>query len=312
MRRPSATLSRRLDTLRRHLDPRQESPQGDAWLLRIAAIAFVPILLAYAVAGCVYGHLPMLTPVGFIDMPGACAWLMAIASFALALATIDWLTVGEPRPPASAPRSVTTTHTLWLAPGRPLRQVEAKTALPPELPSSSWHQRLRTCCLLVAAIAIGSALAGRGLLALGLQAFATPGGLAPRAEWPLYPLQWVWPWLLPLARDRFVLWLICIGIGLFAMTQLLSWRKVKGAWLPFLLIVPILVVLNHLGSAAYDFAAARGLGGLNDAALVLELARDPGRHNVFTFLSLWIAIGFASVGLIVGFVMGRSNTLSDD
>lgn len=311
-RRPSGTLSQRLDTLRRQLDPRQESPEGDAWLLRIAAMACVPILLVYAAAGGVYGHLPMLTPGGFIDMPGACAWLMACASFTLALVAVDWLTVGELRPPAMVPRSVTTTHTIWLAPGKPLRQVHAKTALPPETPSSSWHQRLRAGALFISAIAIASALVGRGLLALGMQAFAVPGGLAPRAEWPLYPLQWVWPWLLPLDRDPFVLGSIGIGLGLFALAQLLSWRKVKGAWLPFLLIVPVLVALNHLGSAAYDFAAARGLGGLNDAALVQALARDPGRHNVFTFLSLWVAIGSISVGSIVGFVLGRSNALSDD
>lgn len=310
--RPAPTLSQRLDTLRCQLDPRQESPEGDAWLFRMAAIACVPILLVYAVAGGVYGHLPMLTPGGFIDMPGACAWLMAVASFALALVAVDWLTVGEVPPSARVPRSVTTTHTIWLAPGKPLRQVHAKTALPPETPSSSSHQRLRNCGLLVAAIAIASALVGRGMLALGMQAFAAPGGLAPRAEWLLYPLQWVWPWLLPLDRDPFVLGSIGIGLGLFALAQLLSWRKVKGAWLPFLLIVPVLVALNHLGSAAYDFAAARGLGGLNDAALVQELARDPGRHNAFTFLSLWVAIGSTSVGSIVGFVLGRSDAMSDD
>ncbi|MDP9898296.1 hypothetical protein [Variovorax ginsengisoli] len=312
--RPLQALARRLGTWRDHVDPTADSPEGNAWLLRIAAIAMVPLLLAYAGAGAVYGCLPLLTPVGFIDMPGACAWLVVIATLAIALALVDWLAGGDRRPPPPGPRTVTTTHTLWRAPGRPLRRVEVKTTLPPAAApvAFSFYQRLRACSLLVAAIALASALAGRALLALGMQPVSWASGLAPRAEWPLYPLQWVWPWLLPLANDHFGLGLMGAGGALLALAYFLSWRKVKGAWLPFALIVPLLVVLSHLGSAAYDFAAARGLGGLHDEALVQALAQDPGRHNVYTFLGLWIAIGFASVGMVTGLVLGRSGFLSDD
>eukprot|EP01034_Spumella_vulgaris_P004723 gene4723-6033_t len=42
-------------------------------LTRAALILCVPIMLAYGCAGLVYGELPMLTPFGFVEMPGACA-----------------------------------------------------------------------------------------------------------------------------------------------------------------------------------------------------------------------------------------------
>lgn len=296
------------------LDPRQESPEGDAMLGRLALICCVPILISYGSAGLLYGHLALLTPGGFIDMPGACAWLTATASLALAVALIDLLVAGDAPPPsAPQPRSTTTTHTIWLAPGRPLRQVALKTALPPMPAPAARMRRLRAAGFIVAAIACASALVGRGLLALGLDAFARPViALAPSAEWLLWPLPSVWPWLLPFARDDFVLGLIVIGVGLFFFTQFLAWRKVRRAWLPLALVVPLFVALAHLGSAAYDFAAARRLGGLRDADLVFALASDPGRHNAYTFLSLWVAVGCASVGLLIGYLVARGNTLDDN
>ncbi|MGJ7546479.1 hypothetical protein [Variovorax sp. LT1R16] len=300
------------------LDPRQESPEGDAMLGRLALICCVPLLIAYGSAGLLYGHLALLTPGGFIDMPGACAWLTATASLALAVAVIDVLVAGDrPGPSAPPPRSttttITTTHTIWLAPGRPLRQVALRTALPPVPPPPAPTRRLRAAGFIVAAIACASALVGRGLLALGLDAFARPViALAPRAEWLLWPLPSVWSWLLPFARDDFVLGLVVIGIGLFFFTQFLAWRKVRHAWLPLALIVPLFVALAHLGSAAYDFAAARRLGGLRDADLVFALAGDPGRHNAYTFLSLWVAIGCASVGLLIAFLIARGGVLDDN
>ncbi|MES2531147.1 MAG: hypothetical protein V4636_08935 [Pseudomonadota bacterium] len=298
-------------SLWQRLDPRQESPEGDALLGRIALLCCVPITLAHGVAALIYGHSAMLTPLGFIDMLGACAWLTATGSFALALAAADWLLAGD-RPMQPRTRTTTTTHTIWRAPGQPLRQVELKTTLPPESAPTSLHQRLRAACLIVAAIACGSALAGRALMAIGLGAFARPViAFAPNAEWPLWPLQWVWPGLLPFARDDFVLGLIGIGVALFFFCQFLAWRKVRRAWLPLGVIGPLLVALPHLGSAAYDFAAARGLGGLHDADLLAALASDPGRHNVYTFISLWIAIGCVGVALPLGYLLGRSESLDD-
>lgn len=300
-------------SLWQRLDPRQESPEGDALLVRMALLCSVPIMLAHGVAALVYGHSAMLTPGGFIDMPGACSWLTATGSFALALAAIVWLMAGDRAARQPQQRSITTTHTIWRAPGQPLRQVELKTALPPVPPSTSGRYRLRAGCLIVAGIACASALVGRALLALGLDAFARPViAFAPRAEWPLWPLQVTWPWLLQFARDDFVLGLIGIGVALFFFSQVLSWRKVRGAWLPLAVIVPLLVALGHLGSAAYDFAAARGLGGLRDADLLAALASDPGRHNVYTFVSLWVAIGCLSTGLCLGYLMGRSQSLGED
>jgi len=281
----------------------QESVRSDELLMRAAHVGCVPILLAYGCAGLVYGNLPMFTPIGFVDMPGACAWLTAAMAFALAIFAIDWLVRGAL---SVAPPPVIVVKRVWRAGQFP------SPALPAHAFAQPRSSPLRIGCLSVAAMACASALVGRITLALGWQAFARPGGLAPQAEWPLYPLQWVWPWLLPLARDRFVLGLIGVGVALFVAAQLMSWRKVRGAWFPLLTILPLLLTLNFLGSAGFDFAAARGLGGLNEPDLASALAQQPGRYNVFTFLSLWIAIGFGTVGMILGFWFGRSRHMDDD
>ncbi|ADU39448.1 hypothetical protein Varpa_5292 [Variovorax paradoxus EPS] len=271
--------------------------------MRAALIGCVPILLAYGCAGVVYGNLPMMTPAGLIDMPGACAWLTAAMAFALAILAIDWLVRGELTPPQ--PQVIVVTK-------RWSRGSYTQSVMPPHVFPEPRSSLLRIGCLGVAAVACASALVGRATLALGWQAFARPGGLAPQAEWPLYPLQWVWPWLLPLARRPVVLGLIGAGAVLLAAAYFMNWRKVRGAWFPFLTVLPMLLTLNYLGDAGFDFAAARGLGGLVEPELARELAHQPGRYNVFNFLSLWGAIGFGTVGLILGFWLGRSRVMDED
>ncbi len=283
---------------------RHPSAGSDEWLVRAALVGCVPILLAYGTAGLVYGNLPMFTPGGFVDMPGACAWLTATMAWAIAVFVVDWLVRGELTVPPAP--SVTVSVKRW-------RHGMARTpTLPPYMLSSPRSSGLRIACLSTAVVACASALVGRATIAFGWQAFARPGGFAPQAEWPLYPLQWVWPWLLPLARNRFVLGLIGVGVALYVLALLLQWRKVRGAWFPLLFVVPMLLTLNFLGSAAFDFAAARHLGGFDEPELVAALAQNPGRYNAFTFLSLWGAIGFGTVGLIVGFVLGRSKEMDEN
>jgi hypothetical protein len=101
------------------------------------------------------------------------------------------------------------------------------------------------------------------------------------------------------------------GIKL-ALKALANWRKVRGAWFPFLTVLPMLLTLNYLGDAGFDFAAARGLGGLVEPELVSALAGDAGRYNAFNFLSLWGGLGFGTVGLIIGFWFGRSRVMDED
>ncbi|MDQ0037608.1 hypothetical protein J2W30_005385 [Variovorax boronicumulans] len=284
---------------------RHESVESDSLLMRAALIGCVPILLAYGCAGIVYGNLPMMTPAGFIDMPGACAWLAAAMAFALAIFAIDWLVRGELTPPQTQPQVIVVTK-------RWSRGSYTRTVMPPHVFPEPRSSLLRIGCLGVAAVACASALVGRATLALGWQAFARPGGLAPQAEWPLYPLQWIWPWLLPLARRPVVLGLIGAGAVLLAAAYFMNWRKVRGAWFPFLTVLPMLLTLNYLGDAGFDFAAARGLGGLVEPELVSALAADAGRYNAFNFLSLWGGLGFGTVGLIIGFWFGRSRVMDED
>ena len=301
----------------RQLDPRQESADGDALLLRLALLGSVPVAIAYGSAGLIYGHLAMLTPFGFIAMPGACAWLAAIAGFALAVVAIDLLVGGFRVKPATLPvRHIVGTRTVWRSGEHPVQAIRFRTALPPapavsRFPTGRWG--LRGAGLLVAAIAGASALVGRGLMALGLDVFTRPViAFAPQAEWPLWPLTTVWPVLLPLARDDLVLGLIVTGVLLFFASQFLASRKVRGAWLPLAFTLPLMVAAAYLGSAGYDFAAARGLGGLQDADLVRGLARDPGRHNFYAFLSLWVAIGCTFVGLPLCYLLCRAQAKYED
>lgn len=271
-------------------------------LVRLALGCAVPILLAYGLAGLVYGHLAMLTPAGFLGMPGASAWLTATAGFALAFAIVHWLVV-EPVPAAPlAPRFTLTTHTIWRAPGQPLRQVQLRTALPPAPSGRMRTPSLQGILLLVAVIAALSALVGAAMQSLGMSAFTRPRiGMAPRSEWLLWPLPHVWRWLLPLSRDYIVTALALMGGALIALSAALEKFKVRGAWVPVGVVVPILVALASLGSAAYDFAVARGLGTLRDADVVQALATDPGRHNAYTFISLWTAIAcFTTVPILCG------------
>lgn len=286
---------------------RHESDETNTVLMRAGLVISVPIIWLYGCVGVAYGQLPMLTPAGFVDMPGVCAWLTSLMAFAVAIFIVDWLVRGE-LPPAPVPPSVVLRH--WQS-GWP-----ASPALPPQpdqqslLPSGPFT--LRNVCFGVAVVACVSALVGSGLDTLGWRAFARPGGLAPRAEWPLYPLPWIWPWLLPLARQSFALGTVIVGAVLFVAALLMRWRRVRGAWFPFFAALPILVVPHFLAAAGFDYAAARGLGGLNEPALASELAQHPARYNVYTFLSLWCGIGTGTVGLILGFAFGRSKVMDED
>ncbi|WP_398491200.1 hypothetical protein [Variovorax sp.] len=282
---------------------RDQPARSDVLLTRAALIFCVPIMLAYSCAGLVYGELPMLTPFGFVEMPGACAWLTAAMAFALAVLATDWLVRGELATPRA---SVIVTTRSWRVGDPPM------PALPPHVWPQPRSSPLRIACLGIAAVACASALVGRATLALGWQAFARPGGLAPNAEWPLYPLQWLWPWLLPLTRRPVVLGTIVVGAVLLLAAYLLAWRKVRGAWLPFITMLPLLVAVHFLGAAGFDFAAARGLGGIVEPELSAALAQRPGHYNIHTFLSLWCAIGALTVGMIGGFWLEASSVFEED
>jgi hypothetical protein len=282
---------------------RDQPARSDVLLTRAALILCVPIMLAYGCAGLVYGELPMLTPFGFVEMPGACAWLTAAMAFALAVLATDWLVRGELATPRA---SVIVTTRSWRVGDPPM------PALPPQVWPQPRSSPLRIACLGIAAVACASALVGRITLALGWQAFARPGGLAPNAEWPLYPLQWLWPWLLPLTRQPVLLGTIVVGAVLLLAAYLLAWRKVRGAWLPFITMLPLLLAVHFLGAAGFDFAGARGLGGIVEPELSAALAQRPGHYNIHTFLSLWGAIGALTVGLIGGFWLESSSVLEED
>ncbi|WP_395346534.1 hypothetical protein [Variovorax sp. UC122_21] len=127
-------------------------------LTRAALILCVPIMLAYGCAGLVYGELPMLTPFGFVEMPGACAWLTAAMAFALAVLATDWLVRGELATPRA---SVIVTTRTWRVGDPPM------PALPPHVWPQPRSSPLRIACLGIAAVACASALVGRVTLALG-------------------------------------------------------------------------------------------------------------------------------------------------
>ena len=106
---------------------RDQPARSDVLLTRAALILCVPIMLAYGCAGLVYGELPMLTPFGFVEMPGACAWLTAAMAFALAVLATDWLVRGELATPRA---SVIVTTRSWRVGDPPM----------PALPPQVWPQ----------------------------------------------------------------------------------------------------------------------------------------------------------------------------
>lgn len=226
--------------------------EDDRRLLTGLAFAFaVPILMAYGAAGFVYGHLEMLTPLGFISLHGASAWLAAMASFSLAIFTVRGLFVS----PQHRPRA---------------RSLQIKL-------------------LLLAVIATLCALIFSAFQSSSTSAFTGPG-IAPRSEWLLLPLPYVWRWLLPLSRDFMGSAFFLVGGVVVVFSVVLDRSRVRGAWMPVGAVVPLLVAFAYLGSAAYDYAAARGLGALHDTDAMQAFAANPGRHNVHTFISLWTAI----------------------
>lgn len=286
---------------------------SDRWATRLAVACCAPICLAYGLAGLIYGHLAMLTPAGFIDMPGACAWLTSLGAFALAAGAAHGLAFTAAQPHTLHAGTRLTTHTVRGAPAQPARQVQVATTSPtPARPALLLPDGFLGLCLLVAAIACASALAGRALQSIGLDVFQRPAiALAPRAEWPLWPLPWIWRALIPLARNDLVLALLGLGVLLLLLCGLLERRRVRGAWALAGVVLPMLFAAAQFGSAAYDYAMARGLADAQDAQVIAAFAQAPGRHNMYTFISLWNAIGCLTVVPLLGWVFGRRLRIGD-
>ena len=194
-----------------------------------AGLAALVLLLAlYALCGLVFGVLPVFVLEGFMPMQGVLAVAGAVGSAALAfgwgthLVQRHWSTASTHRSEA-------------------LRQ------------ASYWISGAGLALAAVSVVAV---------LVADLHFLARPLGLAPKAEWMLAPLPWLWPPAVVFARDAFVIRLIVAGaifVVLFLLFHKLGWTRCK---MVFLGLVLWTAGLYFIGDGAYLYAAARALGGL--------------------------------------------------
>jgi hypothetical protein len=244
-----------------------------------AGLAALVLLLAlYALCGWVFGVLPVFVLDGFLPLQGVPAVAGAVGSAALAFA---WGTHLAQR------------H--WS--GASAKACEGMRQAAYWISGAGWA--LAAVSVVVVIVA-------------DLHFLARPLGLAPKAEWMLAPLPWVWPRAVVFARDAFVVRLIVAGaifVVLFLLFHKLAWTRCK---MVFLGLVLWTAGLYFIGDGAYLYAAARALGGLRLPPLEQALQADPGLHNAWTWLAWWggwTSVAFGTLVLAGALFLPRS-TLS--
>jgi hypothetical protein len=127
-----------------------------------------------------------------------------------------------------------------------------------------------------------------------------PIALAPRAEWPLFPLPFVWSATAGFASDRFVapmlgsmVVLVIIGVVLAKLFR--SERAVL-----FLTAFAMCVVgAWFVGGAGMDYGVARIPGPSFSLENAKELAANPGDYNAWTFVALWTGMTSFALGVLL-------------
>lgn len=219
------------------------------------------LMIAYAVGGMVFGHLPVFLINRFFMLHGMPAWLSAAGSLVVAIAWVNYLV-----------------------------QCHWSRA------STDFCRYFRMMCYVTAATAWGVAVV---IITFDAKPWGRWDGLAPTAEWIFLPLPWIWRDLLPLASPQVTDTLYITGIaafGLFIVFLKGTWWR-RG--FPFFLGVTACVLGFYLlGEAAFDYGAARGLAEVS-ADFSKELKTSPGRYNAWNFLSWWSAMASMAYGAVL-------------
>jgi hypothetical protein len=226
---------------------------------------FAVVSWGYAACGLVFGHLPLFVLAGFEVLQGPSAVLGALGSAALGVGFAS-----------------------YVAERHGIDALAARAA------------KVRKAAIRIALAAWCFALALVGVAIIGdLYSLARPIGLAPSAEWPLWPLPWVWHTLMPFAKSGMGVRLILLGAA--AVAGMLFFMKLKWGRPSTLLMGLALLPAGawFIGDAAWMYASARGLGGHLDAVNASELRDAAGLYNAWTGLAWWTGLGLLGASAIV-------------
>jgi hypothetical protein len=236
-------------------------------LLSSTALAVMSFVLwLYALSGLMFGYLPVFVLDRFLTLQGVPAVLGAVGSAALGfgwsihLFERHWST-------ASAERCAALRRTAY------------------QFSGLAWA--VAACVLFV-------------MVALDIHALGRPIGLAPRAEWMLAPLPSLWRFAVAFSRDAVEVRLFVVGtasvLGMLLFQKGLPWPRGMMACIGLLLWT---VGLLFVGHGAFQYAAARGLGGLILTEVRQAWSSDPGLHNAWTWLAWWGGLCCLAAGTLV-------------
>ncbi|MBI5277480.1 MAG: hypothetical protein HY854_13575 [Burkholderiales bacterium] len=221
--------------------------------LNTAALACLATCLAgYAMAGIVFGFLPFFVLEGFAELSGIPALFVSLGCAALALVLAN---------------AALLMHRYGLS------------------ATAEQGRGFRRLCAIAGAVCWAIALLAEFG---GPPSVVRPIGLAPRAEWLLAPLPWVWRAFLHLGDDRMLARLLIPAFLAFLLALLLQKKlPLPRVALGLYGLVFSLVAMPFLGNASYSYAAARNLGGLGSPERMAELQQVPGLYNAWTFCAWW-------------------------
>jgi hypothetical protein len=228
----------------------------------LALLGFLSVL--HGLAGLTFGYLPFFVLFGYIPLQGVPAVAASLGSIALGVAFATY---------------------------------------PPEryAARATWAATLRRRSYLAWAVAwLVAVLATAAMVAFDWYWLGRPAPVAPRAEWPMWPLPWVWPQAVGFARDGVVNRLIVFGVStLFAMLLFMKLQWPRPAFICMGLIAAAFGGY-FIGDGAWLYASARGLGGLLDGEHVEALRNTPGLHNAWTVVAWWTGVAAILFGGLFG------------
>jgi hypothetical protein len=235
-------------------------------LLNSGALAvFTWLLLLYAMSGLVFGYLPFFLLAGFVPLQGVPAVLASIASLGMSAAMGTHL-VQRHWSTANAQRCASIRRQAWYFAGICMA--------------------LGVCALMLAMLGDVHVLNRRV-------------ALHPEADWMLSPLPWLWPHVLPLARERVVTGMLVVGLLLVVlMMGFMKLNWVRPAFICFGIVL-CLAGAYFLGDSALGYAGSRGVAPIAMPVAVGEWRADPGLFNA----GLWLAWWGGACTLVFGVLM---------
>ena len=225
--------------------------------------AFATVLIVYSIAGVVFGYLPFFLGSEFAMLQGVPALLTAAGCFALGAA--------------------------W---GSHVMQRHWSTA------SAQGCEAFRGTCYMVWGVCWVGAVLTVFLATIGNVSLHRPLAIDPNAEWLLAPLPWAWKHGVQFASDRFAMRLFIVGFLalMVALLLLKIWPRLTFLSMG---VIAFAVGAYFIGDASYLYAAARGLSSIVSPELAMQFKANPGLHNAWTFVCLWLGAAALFFGTLL-------------